>query len=75
MSLREELLADNNGILIEAASVFAHRLNYGDPARFKAGYSQSNAILAAVEMFPEVTEEQIRVSNNWESPPRFAERQ
>ena len=63
MSLRKELLKEAGGVLIEAASVFAERLNRDRGAQI--GYSQANAILAAVEMFPEVTEARIKQWNDW----------
>ncbi len=64
MSLREILLTESNGVLMVAAAEFARGLNL-DSGAFKAGYSEANAILASVEMFPEVTEDQIRVLNGW----------
>ena len=67
MSLRDELLSENYGNEREAASILALRLTRDDPDIFKAGYSQENAILAAVEMFPEVTPDQIRFTNRWQS--------
>ncbi len=64
-TLREELLAENHGNKIEAAGILALRLTRDDPDTFKVGYSQANAILAAVEIFPEVTAGQIQFINRW----------
>ncbi len=63
MSLREELLKENHGDLIEAAAILALRLTRDDPKTFEAGYSIPSAILAAKDIFPEVTESQIRFLN------------
>ncbi len=49
-----------------AAASFARDLNRGDPSQFKAGYSVDNAILAAVELFPEAPEQSIRKLNGWD---------
>ena len=65
-ALRDELLAESDNDMIEAASIFAHRLTRDDPDTFKVGYSQANAVLASVELFPEVTPFQIRFNNRWE---------
>ncbi len=65
MTLREEYLAMNDGIVIEAASQFATHLTRDDPETFKVGYSQDNAILAAIEIFPEITSDEIRFNNRW----------
>ena len=65
MSLREEYLAKNNGVEAAAAAGFATDLNRDNPSELKVGYTQANAILAAAEIFPEVTEIQIRLTNNW----------
>ena len=66
ISLRDEYLAKHDDNLIEAASRLAIGLTRGDSETFKAGYTQPNAILAAIEIFPEVTADQIRSSNQWE---------
>lgn len=69
MTLREELLAENHGDAREAASIFANRLTRdGPPGSFKVGYSRENAIIAAVELFPEVTPDAIRYWNGWGEP-------
>lgn len=64
MTLRDELLAENHNDPVEAAAILALRLTRDDPTNFKVGYSVDNAILAALDMFPEVTEGQIRYINN-----------
>ncbi len=60
MTLREDLLIECSDHAIKAAAMLAHRLILGHPDTFKAGYSKDNAVLAAVELFPEVTGDQIR---------------
>ena len=65
MSLRQELLIENDGDLREAAAIMANRLNRDDPVTLKVGYSRENAILAAIELFPEVTADEIRYDNQW----------
>jgi len=67
MNLRDEYLAKNDGNVVKAASVFAFYLARDDTETFKVGYSHDNAILAAIEMFPEVTADQIRSNNSWET--------
>ena len=66
--LREEYLAKNNGIIIQAAAEFARDLEVGgnDATSYEAGYEPANAILAMAEIFPEVTENEIRRANHWE---------
>ena len=49
-----------------AAANFAKALNRDDPETFKAGYSRENAILAAIELFPEAPEKSIRNLNGWD---------
>ena len=67
-TLRDELLAENHGDARIAASNFASRLTKDDPETFKVGYTRENAILAAVELFPEVTPNAIRHWNRWSAP-------
>ncbi len=66
ISLRDEYLAKHDDNLIEAASLLAIDLTRGFSETFKAGYTQPNAIFAAIDIFPEVTADQIRSSNRWE---------
>ena len=66
MSLRDELFQETEGVLDEAAAKLAQGLNRGDPATFKAGYSQENATLAAIEIFPESSAYRIRMINGWD---------
>ncbi len=63
--LRDHYLAMNADNLIEAASHFAIHLTRDDPENFKVGYSRDNAILAAIEIFPEITSDEIRFNNRW----------
>lgn len=63
MSIRAEYLLENHEDAEEAAAILALRLTRGDPDTFKVGYSIENAILAALEVFPEVTEDRIRFLN------------
>ena len=65
MKLREEYLAAHNGVWAVAAAAFAADLHRGELMTFKAGYSKENALLAAAEIFPEVTSGRIRSLNNW----------
>ena len=64
MSLRDELLEDNHNDPLEAACHLALRLTRGNLDSLKAGYSKANAVLATRDIFPEITEHQIRV-NLW----------
>ena len=65
-SLRQVYLTRNNGVLAAAAASLAADLERGEPTSFQAGYTPANAILAAAEIFPEVTEIEIRFLNHWE---------
>ncbi len=67
--LRDEYLVKNNGIVIAAAAEFARDLEKGgnESTSYEAGYEPGNAILAMAEIFPEVTEDEIRRVNNWEA--------
>ena len=66
VTLREELLAAGRGQSVaEVAAEFARGLTRDDPETFKAGYSRDNAILAALDLFPEVTAGEIRGANGW----------
>ena len=64
-SLRDEYLDKHNGDWVAAAAGFAKDLNRDDPETFKVGYSRVNAILSSGEIFPEVTEDEIRDLNGW----------
>jgi hypothetical protein len=55
MSLRDQFLAESDGDATQAAVSLARALMAGDPSVFQAGYSQVNAVMAASELFPEVT--------------------
>lgn len=59
MSLREHFLTAANGDPTAAAVALARGLMAGDPTVFKVGYSQVNAVLAAAELFPEVSRDAI----------------
>ncbi len=50
----------------EAAARLAYVLARVDLTQLDIGYSQANAILAAIETFPEASAENIRVLNGWE---------
>ena len=65
MNLRAQYLALYNDVPINAASGIARDLERGDPATFKAGYSRENSIISAREIFPEVSEKEIRDRNEW----------
>lgn len=69
MGLRDDYLDMEDGNWVKAASEFAKDLTRDESALepFKVGYSRTNAILSAGEMFPEVTEEEIRDCNHWSS--------
>jgi hypothetical protein len=54
MSLRQKFLTNAGGDPTVAAVRLARGLMAGDPAEFKAGYSQVDAVFAASELFPEV---------------------
>ena len=45
---------------LAAAALFARDLMAGDEATFKAGYSPENAVIAALEVFPNVDEEALK---------------
>lgn len=66
MSLRDKFLEDNHGNADEAAAELAHRLTLGDPVQFKIGYTPENAILAAMDIFPDASEKVVRHVNGWE---------
>ena len=61
---RERFLVENNGIHITAAAEFAVALSKGLDGL--PGFSHDACLLAAAEIFPEVTEDQIRRTNHWE---------
>lgn len=63
ITLRDELLAANDGDAAEAAAILALGLTRDEPTSFKVGYSIANAILSARELFPEVEEDKIRFLN------------
>ncbi len=66
IELRDHYLAMNRDNLIEAAGHFAFHLTRDDSLTYKVGFTQPNAIIAAIEIYPEVTADQIRSSNRWE---------
>lgn len=66
MSLRDSYLARNEGSPSVAAAKLAKDLTIGDPSIHKAGYTRANAILAALDIFPEVQEDSIRSVNGWD---------
>ncbi len=65
--IRDDYLLRFLGSSAMAASSFARDLTRDDAATFKVGYTIENAILAAVELFPEVDEKRIRRINAWDS--------
>lgn len=66
MSLGQEYLDRALGSPSLAAAKYAKDLNRDDPQTFKVGYSIENAVLAALELFPEVKEKSIRELNGWD---------
>ncbi len=66
MSLRNTLLTIHGGDPHTAAATLARNLASDDPATFKVGYTEDNAVLAAVEMFPETDDAAVRLLNGWE---------
>ena len=65
-NLRGEYLNRHLGDPAFAAAHFAKDLNRDDPETFKVGYTETNAILATLEIFPEAREKSIRKLNGWE---------
>lgn len=65
VGLREQYLEISHGDVDEAAAYLALCLNRDDPAELKVGYSIPNAVLAAQDVFPEVSAERIRFLNRW----------
>ncbi len=61
MGLKEQYLDRAEGVVESAAALLALDLTRGDPATFKAGYSDENALLAAADIFPEADLELVRV--------------
>lgn len=59
MSLRDQFLTAAHGDATGAAVSLARALMAGDPSALQAGYSQLNAVIAATELFPEVSSEDI----------------
>jgi hypothetical protein len=49
-----------------AAAALANDLTKGDDSNFKQGYTDDNAILAALNQFPEAKEIKISELNVWE---------
>lgn len=66
-TVREQFLAMNHGDVEEAAAYLALRLTRDDPETSKVGYTIPNAVIAARDIFPEVTENRIRFINRWDS--------
>lgn len=65
MTLKDEYLSKAFGSPAMAAAYLAKDLSRGDPKTFKAGYTIENAVLAAREIFPRVSEVAIRRLNDW----------
>lgn len=61
MDLRDTYMRRGDNEPILAAALFAKDLMKGDPRTFKTGYSKENAVLSAVDIFPEVKKEDIEV--------------
>lgn len=59
--LREKILVENHGDENMAALDLATALMADDPETFKSGYSLENAIIAAREVFPSVSEDDLRL--------------
>ncbi len=55
MTLHDELLELTDGNPIDAAARLAYGLMQDTPISHKVGYTKPNAVLAALEMFPEIT--------------------
>ncbi len=53
--MHDELLARNNDNPIDAAARLAYSLMQDAPTSHKVGYTKPNAVLAALEIFPEIT--------------------
>lgn len=68
MTIREDYLNKALGSPAIAAALLAKDLAGGDKASFKVGYTAENAVLAARDMFPEVSEEKIWEQTAWERP-------
>lgn len=64
-SLRNEYLTRALGSFGLAAARLALDLSRGDDATLKDGYTPDNAVLAALEIFPEADEDAIRALNDW----------
>ena len=62
LTVQERIRTGNPNLVlrpIEAAALLAQGLMRGDPATFKQGYTRENAVIAAQEMYPEFTRQQI----------------
>lgn len=59
MNLRDELLLDNDEDPLRAAVAMARDLERGDRESLRVGYTRPNAVLAAIELFPEVTADEL----------------
>ena len=68
MSLRDQYLGIGLGSPGLAAAHLASDLHRDDSDTLKQGYSIPNALLAALEIFPEATEASIRRLNDWVDP-------
>ena len=62
VNLREQMLQENEGDPLHAAAKLAWKLHGA------LGYSQGSATLSVLELFPEVTEDEIKEANGWEFP-------
>ena len=67
VTLRADLLqaAPRGRSVAEVAADLARGLTRDNPGTFKVGYSRDSAILAALDVFPEVTAGEIRGANGW----------
>ena len=61
MDLRDTYIADAEGNVEHAAGALAHDLMRDDPATFKRGYSEDNAVIAAAEFFG-IEREAVRIA-------------
>jgi hypothetical protein len=66
MTIRTKYMKRFLGSPTLAAAALAKDLTKGDDSNFKQGYTVDNAILAALNQFPEAKEIKIRELNGWE---------
>ena len=70
--LRNQYLADAHGNDREAMAAMAADLMEGDAARFKAGYSEENAVLAVADVFAvdaDVVRQAVEAARRYEAGP------